>query len=468
MSNFTLNTKTDNLFLIGLSEIEQRLDAEFYLEDFDFTDFIKLRNIAKVKGGKRLPKGFYYSKDETDYLYLQISNLDSDNEINWQTAKYISKEVFEILERYETVEGDLVFSIAGSVGKINVVKNIPEGKKVILTENASKIHFKNGVQVIPEFIELVLKTPLLQKQINLNYIQTTIPKIGLDRIENLFIPELPSIEKQQECLDFFKSAFESKLEKKREAKNLLSSIDGYLLGELGIKLPKKDNSLTARVFTSKLSEVSNRLDSGFYHPFYSSMENNIKKNKSSKLGNLVKFSNETWNQKDGFETVFPYIEISEINLKTGEINLVRDIEIENAPSRAKMIVRTDDIIISTTRPHRGAISKIQEIHNKSIASTGFSVIRDIKDEDLEREYLFEVLRNSIVLLQMKQRSTGGNYPAITQEELSKVLIPLPEVEKQLEIVNHIQDLKLEVKQLEEEAKESLNQAKLEVEKIILG
>ena len=63
------------------------------------------------------------------------------------------------------------------------------------------------------------------------------------------------------------------------------------------------------------------------------------------------------------------------------LNSIKDnfIEIAKAPSRAKMIVHNGDIIISTTRPTRGAISLVNTKLPILIASTGFSVIREVDE-----------------------------------------------------------------------------------------
>jgi restriction endonuclease S subunit len=189
-----------------------------------------------------------------------------------------------------------------------------------------------------------------------------------------------------------------------------------------------------RVFILQKSELEKRLDPQFYKQEYKDNLEKIKRINHKRIGEVVKFSSETWNQKDFFENTFPYIEISEIDTLSGEIQNIVQVDKDNAASRAKMIVRENDIIISTTRPNRGAISLIKKEQDFSIASTGFSVIRSITNPDIDREYLFAILRQKIILKQFEQRSSGGNYPAITQEELSNVTIPIPIKDKQKKIV----------------------------------
>jgi type I restriction enzyme S subunit len=210
-----------------------------------------------------------------------------------------------------------------------------------------------------------------------------------------------------------------------------------------------------KVFILQKSEIDKRFDPQFYKQEYKTLLSKIKSKSFKRLGDIVKFSNETWNQKDFFDNTFPYIEISEINTLTGEIENISETEIGEAASRAKMIVRKNDIIISTTRPSRGAIALIKPSQDFSIASTGFSVIRNLKDTEINRDYLFTVLRQQLVLKQFEQRSSGGNYPAITQEELSNVIIPKLSSENQEKIISIFQKTLLEKQQNELEAEKLL-------------
>lgn len=151
------------------------------------------------------------------------------------------------------------------------------------------------------------------------------------------------------------------------------------------------------------------------------------------LGEIANFSCENWDQKSVFDDTFPYIEIGSIDTTTGVINDINHIPVKEAPSRAKRIVRKNDILISTTRPNRGAIC-LYEADTISIASTGFSIIREI-DSSVLRDYLFIVLRLPFSLEQMIRRSSGGNYPAIIESELMKILIPIPSMKEQQKVVD---------------------------------
>jgi type I restriction enzyme S subunit len=468
MSEFKPNTQNDNIFTVKFSEIKERLDSEFYKENFDFSEFIKLKQIAKVKGGKRIPKGYYYSNAETSFIYLRVSDLNSNDEINWNKARYIEENVFNILERYETIEGDLVFSIAGSIGKINVVKNIPEGKRVILTENASKIHFRKDIQVIPEFIELVLKTNFLKKQINLNYVQTTIPKIGLDRIEKLFIPKLVSLDDQTVILKSYNFFYNLKQQKINEAQELIESIDEYLLGELGITLPEKNNSLENRIFTTTLNQLSGgRFDPFYNDNFYSSFITQLEKHPT--FGSLIKVitKGETplWRGDSYVEEGVPFLQVNNLSIDGVDNNYKRiPLEVHNRMKRS--ILKGGEVLYSMAGTI--GIATINNIDEEANINQAIAKITLINKTKINKSFLIEILNSAIGKLQAERFLTVSSQPNINFSQIKSIRIPLFSLEKQTEIANYITVIRNRAKQLELDAEQIMIDANAEVEKIILG
>lgn len=125
---------------------------------------------------------------------------------------------------------------------------------------------------------------------------------------------------------------------------------------------------------------------------------------------------------------FKYIDISSIDVVVGQISNNQELLGNEAPSRARKVVRAFDIIASTCRPTRGAIAVVPiELHNQ-IASTGFSIIRP--NENTNPFYLHYALRLPSTLEQFRKWSTGSSYPAILDEDVEKTLIPVPDTEEQ--------------------------------------
>ncbi|BEU99411.1 restriction endonuclease subunit S [Novosphingobium olei] len=182
-------------------------------------------------------------------------------------------------------------------------------------------------------------------------------------------------------------------------------------------------------------EIEFRHDPAFYRASFRELTNKIERGSFATLGSVSVFSSEAWDQQSLFGDEFPYLEISSIDLVTGDIKMLDLVPVEEAASRARMIVHPNDLLVSMTRPSRGAIARAADhLPNPFIASTGFGVIRHVDTGRISADYLLLVLRSQISLRQMEQRSSGGNYPAITSTELKRIKLPIPSQTEQEALV----------------------------------
>ncbi len=190
----------------------------------------------------------------------------------------------------------------------------------------------------------------------------------------------------------------------------------------------------AGCFVIRYSDADARFDPHFHKPLFRNLIRNLQNVGSEPIGALAQYSGEIWDKSDGrFSDVFPYIEISGVSLGTNEYE-VESVRIDESPSRARQVVRSGDILISLTRPHRGAVAIVQPEQDGAIASTGFAVIREIDNDKITRDYLLHCLTASFSTDQMLMRSSGGSYPAITRDELAKILIPKIPLDSQIRLV----------------------------------
>ena len=116
---------------------------------------------------------------------------------------------------------------------------------------------------------------------------------------------------------------------------------------------------------------------------------------------------------------FEYIDITSINQKTKCIETTQKIIPSKAPSRARQLVKANDVIISTVRPNLNAVAQIPITLEGATASTGFTILR-CKPKELCNRYLYHWVRNPIFVRKMVKRATGANYPAVS-EVLSTIL-----------------------------------------------
>jgi type I restriction enzyme, S subunit len=117
-----------------------------------------------------------------------------------------------------------------------------------------------------------------------------------------------------------------------------------------------------------------------------------------------------------------YVDISSVDRVRGII-AVENIVFEDAPSRARRIVRDGDTIVSTVRTYLRAIAPIRNPASNTVVSTGFAVIRPRR---VSPAFLSYALREQGLVEAIVARSVGVSYPAVNASEIGTLPIPMPE------------------------------------------
>lgn len=122
-----------------------------------------------------------------------------------------------------------------------------------------------------------------------------------------------------------------------------------------------------------------------------------------------------------------YVDISSVDLVNG-ITTVETLPFEEAPSRARRIVRDGDTIISTVRTYLKAIAAIEEPPDNMIVSTGFAVVRPLGF--IDSGFLGYALQGTGFIDAVVANSTGVSYPAINPTTLVCLPLGYPEDKKE--------------------------------------
>ena len=128
-----------------------------------------------------------------------------------------------------------------------------------------------------------------------------------------------------------------------------------------------------------------------------------------------------------------YVDISSVDSVRGVVT-TEEIVFEDAPSRARRIVRNGDTIVSTVRTYLRAIAPIRDPRPNTIVSTGFAVVRPRK---MEPGFASYALRESGFVEAIVARSVGVSYPAVNASEIGTIPIPLPSSEEQRAIADFL-------------------------------
>src|SRR5947209_7414972 len=144
----------------------------------------RIGDVAKVKGGKRLPKGMEVQDEESSHPYLRVVDFGPDG-VDRSDIKFISEEAFEHVSRYTISSDDIYISIAGTIGRVGVVPEDLSGAN--LTENAAKLT-SISADVDRRYLMYFLRSAAGQGAIRSKTGGTSQPKLALFRIEEIDFP----------------------------------------------------------------------------------------------------------------------------------------------------------------------------------------------------------------------------------------------------------------------------------------
>lgn len=338
---------------------------------------------------------------------------------------------------------DIVIARSGAtVGKAYIHKPLPytciyAGYLIRFIVNSKKI--------LPDYLFAYTQLSPYKEWINAIQRPSAQPNINAEEYQSLEIP-LPHLSKQQEIVDFINEAYTQKRAKEVEAQQLLDSIDGYLLKELGITIPNVDDELKNRIFFSSFSKIEgNRLD-----PIYSLY---LGKNASS-----------TEYENTSLRSVAYIVKgnaLSSSDIEAGDIPVIAGGQ--TSPYSHNQANYDGNVI---TISGSGAYAGYVWYHDYPIYATDCSVVFSKDESSFMTKYLFEVLK-----LQQKgiyRLQTGAAQPHVYVADLQMLNIPIVPIEKQQEIVDYITNVRTRAIAFQTEGKAILEDAKRKVEQMIIG
>jgi len=469
MSKFELSSEVDSekYFILNRSEIERRLDPFYYIpsikkleEQVKNKGSIPLRKfVEKISSGatpKTTLKEKYYADEDKGIPFLRVQNLSSTGFLKVENCKYINEETHNnYLKRSQVFGGDLLVKITG-VGRMAVASIAPDG--FIGNTNQHMVVIKTKDKKTSQIIASYLNSDIGEKIASRRATGGTRP--ALDYPALLSIP----IIYDEKILDIYKNAIAIKQQKEQDAKELLHSIDKYLLDELGITLPEVDNSLEKRIFTTNFSEISGRLDAP------SNQKNNLlisDKYNHIDFGKILDIDPRI--EKIDNDTLCSFIPMEKISDEYAQADSSLNKYFSQSSGYTKF--KNNDLLWSKITPcmENGKSAVVNDLKNEvGFGSTEYYIFRT-KNDMANIFYIHAFFRLKVLRQNAKMHSSGiAGYQRVSKDFFYKLKIPLPSIEKQNKIAQHIQAIRDKAKQLQKEAKKALEDAKIEVEKLILG
>lgn len=146
----------------------------------------------------------------------------------------------------------------------------------------------------------------------------------------------------------------------------------------------------------------------------------------------VLLKTETVNPNLQPESDFEYIDVSSVSNQTFQIEETQNLKGKDAPSRARKLVKTNDILFATIRPTLQRIAIVPSKLNNQVCSTGYFVLRP--NQSIHYKYLYYYLFADGFMGQMEALQKGASYPAVTDNEVKSQSISFPLIPEQQRIV----------------------------------
>jgi len=128
------------------------------------------------------------------------------------------------------------------------------------------------------------------------------------------------------------------------------------------------------------------------------------------LNALAELNPESWSAKLHPERVL-YVDLA--NTKAGQIDEYTEFSFEDAPSRARRVLRCGDVIVGTVRPGNRSFARIASDVTGLTGSTGFAVLRS--REVVDQALVYIVATNDDAIDRLSHLADGGAYPAVRPE-----------------------------------------------------
>lgn len=144
------------------------------------------------------------------------------------------------------------------------------------------------------------------------------------------------------------------------------------------------------------------------------------------------------NPKEKPENGFVYVDIESIDNRLMRITNPKHYKGADAPSRARQLIKSNDILFSTVRTYLKNIAMVSDDYDGQIASTGFCVIRPI--DPISKKLAFYLVQTDEFVNSLSTTQRGTSYPAVRNSDIYEQVIPLPPPNEQHRMVAKIEEM----------------------------
>ncbi|MCC5907174.1 MAG: restriction endonuclease subunit S [Balneolaceae bacterium] len=360
-------------------------------------DLIELGDICELvtKGTTPTSIGHKYTDDGINFI--KIESIDSNGSFKTEKFAHIDEAANEALKRSQLKKGDILFSIAGALGRAAIVT------EDVLPANTNQalaiIRLKKEAPIMREYLFSALSTGFSLEQIENFRGGVAQQNLSLTQIKSFKIP-IPPLPEQKRIVAILHEAFEVIDQAKANIERNIQNAE--------------------ELFQSKLNEV-----------FSQSAEESEEKRLDEVCENLDRFRKPI-TKKDREEGPYPYYGASGIVDYVADYIFDEDLLLVSEDG-ANLLARTYPIAFS--------------ISGKNWVNNHAHVLRF---DNLTSQRFIEYYLNSIKL---DPWVSGMAQPKLNQRNLNSIPVPFPALQKQQKIVDELDELQNDIESIIEAYKQ---------------
>jgi Type I restriction modification DNA specificity domain len=473
------------MFRVPLSQVGGRLDPHFYqpstvvllkkLQDSPHPNKKLSELVVHRCTGDWGEDEELIDSDEQYQRCLVLRSTEFENganlRLNGERRKY-RKLLKTKLDRMRIEENDILIEKSGGS------PDQPVGRVAQLTPNVLAhgfIAYSNFIEKIKPDRNLVLPEYLFHYMRMLHTIGITNRlQSQTNGIRNLMMTDylklpicLPSRDEQLNVATIMREAYAQKAQLESEAKTLLESVDAVLYQHWRCTSPSlPEGLLSQRIFKVTLNAIDDRLDAPAN---WTPLNLSSALYPSTRLNQVAKINPSTDFSSVGSDDAVSFVPMDCVDEVWGEV--MEEYSRPYSESKGYTEFQEGDVLWAKITPcMQNGKSAIAQglLHQRGFGSTEFHVFR-VDAMQLDARYLLAVLRLKY-LRQFAALFFGGSagHQRVDASFFQKLAIPLPPLTVQQKIATEIEALKIQAQTLRQQAQATLDQAKQQVEKIILG
>jgi len=188
-------------------------------------EVVKLGALTATITKGTTPTTYGFNFIEAGINFIKVESIDENGNFIWENIPHITEEANKALNRSILREADILFSIAGALGRIAIVN------KDLLPANTNQalaiIRLRKISETMIGYIKYYLSGPIIQGYIKKIAVQSAQANLSLTQINN-FLLGLPTVHEQKQIVEIL-SSVDEEIEKETKNKEQLESLKKGLM-----------------------------------------------------------------------------------------------------------------------------------------------------------------------------------------------------------------------------------------------